>query len=67
MGNFFDTCKEIVEACKEIDTTEYREYQQQKKIHKYQKKAAKRNKRKVAALTATHYTLKKINDFIDEK
>ena len=32
MGNFFDTCKEIVEACKETDTTEYIEYQQQKKI-----------------------------------
>lgn len=67
MGSFFDTCKEIVIACKDTDTTEYREYQQQKQIHKYQKKAAKRNKRKVAALTATHYSLKKINEFIDDK
>ncbi len=66
-NSFFDNCKEIVEACKEVDLTDYREYQQQKRICKYQKKVDKRNKRKLAALTAAHYSLKKINDFMNDK
>lgn len=60
----FDNLKEIVEACKEVDTTEYRQYQQQKKVYKHQKKINKRKKRQVAALTVAHYSLNKINEFI---
>lgn len=57
MGNFFDTCKEIVEACKETDTTEYIEYQQQKKIHKYQKKQPNVTKEKYQKKTKKYFII----------
>jgi len=63
---FFDEFKDFIEACKDCDTTDFREHQRQKKICKYQKKVNKRRKREIAALTVAHYSLNKVNGFIKD-